>query len=157
MQAPSSSRIPSGPVVLWNRIVERIDKVISHDLLAVVARAALAVVFLSSGRTKVAEGTWLTISDNAYFLFAEEYKLPLLPSEVAAVIATYAEHFLPLLLVLGLFTRLSAMGLLGMTVVIQIFVYPSAWPTHLLWLAPILYVIGRGGGALSVDRLIGIK
>lgn len=157
MQTLSSSPGKSGPVHLWNRVADRVEAIISHDLLAMVARAAMAVVFFMSGRTKVAEGTWLTVSDNAYFLFAEEYKLPFLPSQVAAVMATYAEHFLPVLLVLGLFTRLSALGLLGMTAVIQIFVYPAAWPVHLLWLAPILYMIGRGGGALSVDRVFGIR
>jgi putative oxidoreductase len=64
---------------------------------------------------------------------------------------------LPVLLVLGLCTRLSALGLLGMTAVIQLFVYPSAWPTHLTWAALALYLIGRGAGALSLDRALGIK
>ena len=73
---------------------------------------------------------------------------------MAAHLAAYAEHLFPLLLVLGLFTRLSALSLLGMTLVIQLFVYPSAWPTHLSWAALLLYLVGRGAGKLSLDRLL---
>jgi putative oxidoreductase len=89
-------------------------------------------------------------------LFREEYKVLLLP-EVAAHMATYAEHLFPLLLVLSLFTRLSALALLGMTGVIQIFVYPDAWPTHLSWATLMLYLAGRGGGALALDRALGVR
>jgi putative oxidoreductase len=71
--------------------------------------------------------------------------------------ATYSEHLVPILLVLGLFTRFSALALLGMTAVIQIFVYPDAWPTHLSWAALMLYLIGRGAGPLSLDQRLGIK
>jgi putative oxidoreductase len=116
---------------------------------------AVAAIFFLSGRTKV-EGL-LTVSDNAYTLFREDYKVPLLPPELAAHVATYAEHLFPILLVLGLFTRLSALALLGMTAVIQIFVYPAAWPTHLTWAALMLYLIGRGAGPLSLDRAFGLK
>jgi putative oxidoreductase len=77
--------------------------------------------------------------------------------EIAAHLATYAEHLLPILLVLGLFTRLSALGLLAMTAVIQIFVYPDAWPTHLSWVALMLYLAGRGAGGLSLDRALGVR
>lgn len=104
----------------------------------------MGAIFFLSGRTKV-EG-FLTVSDSAYTLFREEYKVPLLPPEFAAHMATYAEHLFPVLLVLGLCTRLSALALLGMTAVIQIFVYPDAWPTHLSWAALMLYLIGRGTG-----------
>ena len=72
-------------------------------------------------------------------------------------IAAYAEHLFPLLLVLGLFTRLSALALLGMTLVIQVLVYPDAWPTHLSWAAILLYIAGRGAGTLSMDRVLGIR
>jgi putative oxidoreductase len=139
----------------WNRIADRLDALVSHGLLALAARAAVAAIFFLSGRTKV-DG-WLTISDSAYFLFREEYKLPLLPPELAAHLAAYAEHFFPILLVLGLCTRLSALALLGMTAVIQIFVYPEAWPTHLSWAALMLYLVGRGAGPLSLDKVIGWK
>ena len=120
-----------------------------HSLLALVNRVGIAAIFWMSARTKV-EG-WFTISDSAYLLFREEYKLPLLPPELAAHLATYAEHLFPLLLVLGLATRLSAAALLAMTLVIQVFVYPAAWPAHLGWATLLLYLVGRGPGALSLD------
>ena len=83
--------------------------------------------------------------------------MPLLSPEFAAHMAAYAEHLFPILLVLGLFTRLSAFALLGMTAVIQIFVYPDAWPTHLSWAALMLYLIGRGAGPVSLDSVFGVK
>ena len=115
----------------------------------------MAAIFFLSGRTKV-DG-FMTINNSAYTLFREEYKVPLLPPEFAAHMATYAEHLFPILLVLGLFTRPSALALLGMTAVIQIFVYPDAWPTHLTWAVLMLYLIGRGAGPLSLDRAFGLK
>ena len=140
---------------VWNSWADRFEALVSHDLLAVAARVGIGAVFFLSGRTKV-DGL-LTVNDGAYTLFREEYKVPLLPPEFAAHMATYAEHLLPLLLVLGLATRLSALGLLGMTAVIQIFVYPDAWPTHLTWAVALLYLAGRGAGSLSVDQRLGIK
>jgi putative oxidoreductase len=145
----------SGPIGLWNRIAGVAEAWIGHNLIALSSRIAIAAIFLYSARTKV-DGL-LTIKDSTFTLFAEEYKVPLLPPELAAHMATYAEHLFPILLVLGLLTRLSALSLLGMTAVIQIFVYPDAWPTHLTWAVPMLYLIGRGGGSLSVDRCLGIK
>ncbi len=139
----------------WNRVAQWLDKLIGHDLLAVIARVSIASVFLQSGRTKV-DG-WIHVSDSAVELFRDEYKLPLLSPEVAAHLAAYAEHLFPALLVVGLFTRLSALALLGMTAVIEIFVYPDAWPTHLSWAGLLLYLIARGGGSASVDRILGIK
>jgi putative oxidoreductase len=139
----------------WNRIADALDRLIGHSLLALAARFALAGIFFMSGRTKV-EG-WLSVSDTAVALFADEYKVPLLPPALAAHLATYAEHLFPLLLVLGLGTRLAALALLGMTAVIQIFVYPDAWPTHLSWAALLLYLAGRGAGPISLDRAFGIR
>ena len=139
----------------WNAIADRLEALVSHGLLSLAARFGIGAVFFLSGRTKV-EGI-LTVSDSAYTLFREEYKVPLLPPEFAAHMATYAEHLLPVLLVLGLFTRLSALGLLGMTAVIQFFVYPAAWPTHLTWAVALLYLAGRGAGPLSLDRALGLK
>jgi putative oxidoreductase len=130
------------------------ERVLPDWLLLLVARFAIASVFFLSGRTKV-EGI-LTITPSTYSLFEEEYKVPLLSSEVAAHLATYAEHLFPILLVLGLLTRLSALALFGMTLVIQCFVYPDAWPTHLTWTAILLPLIARGGGKLSLDRLLRI-
>ena len=139
----------------WNRVAERLSGLISHGLLALAARIAVGAIFFLSGRTKV-EGL-LTMKDSTFLLFQEEYKVPLLPPEFAAHAATYAEHLFPALLVVGLFTRVSALALLGMTAVIQIFVYPDAWPTHLSWAALLLYLIGRGAGPVSLDRTLGIK
>lgn len=139
----------------WNRVADWLTVLIGHGLLALAARVALGAIFFLSGRTKV-EG-FLTITDSAYALFREEYQVPLLPSEFAAHVATYAEHLFPVLLVLGLFTRFSAFALLGMTAVIQIFVYSDAWPTHLSWAALMLYLIGRGAGPVSLDHAIGVK
>jgi len=140
---------------VYNTIAGRLTGLINDNLLALAARLALAAIFFLSGRTKV-DGL-LTVNDSAYTLFRDEYKVPLIPPELAAHLATYAEHFLPILLVLGLFTRFSALALLGMTAVIQIFVYPSAWPTHLSWATLMLYLMGRGGGLLSMDYVLKIK
>jgi putative oxidoreductase len=139
----------------WNSWAEKIEALVGHDLLAVAARAGVGAVFFLSGRTKV-DGL-LTVNENAVTLFQEEYKVPLLPPEFAAHMAAYAEHLLPLLLFAGLATRLSALGLLGMTAVIQVFVYPDAWPTHLTWAVALLYLAGRGAGTLSLDRALGIR
>jgi putative oxidoreductase len=144
-----------GPRAAWNRVADLLSRSVSDSLLALCARIALAAIFFLSGRTKV-EGL-LTVSEGAYALFRDEYKVPLLAPEVAAHLATYAEHLLPVLLVLGFLTRVSALGLLAMTTVIQFFVYPDAWPTHLSWAALALYLAGRGGGALSLDRRLGIR
>ncbi|WP_457307142.1 DoxX family protein, partial [Polaromonas sp. P5_E6] len=131
-----------------------LSRMVTHDLLALASRLGIAAIFFYSGRTKVAG--FLTLTDSTYELFRTEYKLPLLPPEIAAHLATYAEHLFPLLLVLGLFTRYSALALLGMTLVIQVFVYPDAWPTHLSWAALLLYLVGRGAGRLSADRALGL-
>jgi putative oxidoreductase len=140
---------------IWNRIAGLLEALVGHWLLALAARFAIAGIFFMSGRTKV-EG-WLTVSDSAIALFADEYKLPLVPPELGAHLAAYAEHFFPLLLVLGLFTRFAALALLGMTLVIQVFVYPAAWATHLSWAGLLLYLLGRGAGPLSLDRLLALK
>jgi putative oxidoreductase len=139
----------------WNRCADALSRCVGDALLALCARFALAAIFFLSGRTKV-EGL-LTITEGTYTLFRDEYKVPLLAPEVAAHLATYTEHVLPMLLVLGLLTRLSALGLLGMTAVIQLFVYPDAWPTHLSWAALALLLVGRGGGNLSLDRRLGLR
>jgi putative oxidoreductase len=151
----SVSGVPTGPRALYNRLAATLTALIGHDLLAVAARFGIAGVFWLSGRTKVE--SWLTVSDNAVALFADEYKVPLLSPELAAHLAAYAEHLFPILLVLGLFTRASALALLGMTAVIQIFVYPDAWPTHLVWATVLLYLAGRGAGRVSLDARIGLS
>ncbi|HTN96355.1 MAG TPA: DoxX family protein [Nordella sp.] len=124
---------------------------IPYALIALIARVAPAAVFWQSGETKL-EG-W-HVSDNAIYLFREEYRLPLIDPVIAAHLAAFAEHFFPILLVLGLATRFAALALLGMTLVIEIFVYPDAWPTHGTWAACFLLLMAQGGGAWSVDHLI---
>jgi len=140
---------------VYNSIAQTLGRLFGDTLIAAAARLAIATVFFLSGRTKV-DG-WLTVNDGAYNLFRYEYDVPLLPPEFAAHMATYAEHLFPLLLVLGLFTRFAALALLGMTLVIQIFVYPSAWPTHLTWAALMLYLMAHGAGKLSLDHRLDIK
>lgn len=122
----------------------------SVQLLA--ARVAVAAIFFLSGRTKV-EG-WFTLKNSTIDLFRYEYMLPLVPPEIAAPMAAFAEHALPLLLIAGLCTRTAAIGLLGMTAVIEIFVYPQAWPTHLSWAALLLPLIAQGAGNFSLDHLL---
>jgi putative oxidoreductase len=117
-----------------------------------VARFAVATVFWRSGQTKVED--LFRIKDNTFFLFREEYKVPFLPPDLAAYMATVAEHVFPVLLVAGLASRLSALGLMVMTLVIQVFVYPEGWPEHILWFALLLLIVARGPGALSLDHLI---
>jgi putative oxidoreductase len=150
--APGS---PAGLRAAWNRTADALERLIGHSLLALAARFGIAGIFFLSGRTKV-EG-WLAVSDNAVALFADEYQVPLLSPALAAHLATYAEHLFPILLVFGLFTRLSALALLGMTAVIQFFVYPDAWATHLSWAGLLLYLMGRGAGIWSLDRVLGLR
>jgi putative oxidoreductase len=125
---------------------------IPDALLLLIARWGIASVFFLSGRTKV-EG-FLSIKPSTYDLFASEYHVPLLYPEWAARLATGAEHLFPVLLVLGLFSRVSALALLGMTTVIEIFVYPDAWSTHLSWAGLLLPILARGGGKLSLDHVL---
>ncbi|WP_242140672.1 DoxX family protein [Sphingomonas sp. TREG-RG-20F-R18-01] len=122
--------------------------------LLLVQRLAVAAVFFLSGRTKV-EGIF-TMKPETVALFQTEYALPLIPPLPAAWLSATAEHVFPILLVLGLFTRLSATALLCMTLVIEIFVYPDAWPTHLSWAGLMLPLIALGGGRVSLDRLFRI-
>ncbi|PWU31639.1 MULTISPECIES: DoxX family protein [unclassified Pseudomonas] len=139
----------------WSRLADTLQRLLGDSFLCLVARLGIASIFFLSGRTKV-EG-FLSITPGTYELFRSEYALPLVSPYLAAHLATYAEHLFPLLLVLGLGTRLSALALLGMTTVIEVFVYPDAWPTHLSWAGLLLLLVARGGGRLSLDRLLGIR
>lgn len=134
-------------------LLTRLDTLLSripHELLALLARLSVGTIFLRSGLLKLdgwADGTTLT-------LFREEYRLPLLPPELASWLATGAELSLPILLFLGLFTRPAALALLGMTLVIEIFVYPNAFDTHGVWAVSLLYIAKFGPGTLALDRLL---
>ncbi len=134
-----------GQLIAW---LERLPL----DPAALLARLCLGAVFFLSGRTKV-EG-WFSLKSSTFYLFEHEYALPVIPPELAAYLATFAEHSLPVLLWLGLGTRFAALGLLGMTLVIQTFVYPEAWVTHGLWASGLLYLVLRGPGVVSLDHLI---
>ena len=129
------------------KIVARLEAV-PYSVLAIPLRLGVAWIFWSSAQVKLIN--WQRTIE----LFAEEYRVPLLPPEIAAAMTLSIEIACPILLVLGLFTRLAVLVLLGMTAVIQIFVYPEAWPTHLQWAAMMLVLLCRGPGALSIDRLL---
>ncbi|RDV03464.1 DoxX family protein [Undibacter mobilis] len=124
---------------------------IPYWVVALITRIAIAGVFWQSGQTKV-DGFHVT--ESAIELFRSEYRLPLIDPAVAAHLAALAEHLFPVLLLIGLATRFSALALLGMTLVIQIFVYPDAWPTHGTWAACLLMLMTRGPGLVSLDALI---
>jgi len=133
--------------------VYRLFSYVPESLLLLASRVFPAAIFWQSGRTKV-DG--FALNDTAIFLFQEEYRVPLLAPEVAATLAAVGEHVFPVLLVLGLGTRFAALMLIGMTLVIQTFVYPDAWPTHGVWAAALLWVVAKGPGAWSLDRVAGL-
>lgn len=135
---------------LINQTIQWMQR-IPEDVTLILARLGLAVVFFQSGQTKV-EG-W-RVTDSAIALFKEEYKLPLLDPTLAAHMAAVAEHVLPALLIIGLATRFAALGILAMTAVIQIFVYPDAYGIHSHWAACALILITRGGGTFALDRVL---
>ncbi|HKT95637.1 MAG TPA: DoxX family protein [Paraburkholderia sp.] len=144
------SRAADTPAAATNgylRVLQMLERV-PYWLLAIPLRFAVATVFWNSAMTKLAN--W----DAALQLFREEYRVPLLPPDVAAHLAVSIELSTPVLLVLGLGVRPAALVLLGMTSVIEIFVYPQAWPTHIQWAAMLLVLLCRGAGALSLDHLI---
>ncbi len=141
---------------------------IPDSLIAVIARFSIAAVFWKSGQTKVegfaidlVEGVFQLgiphLSASAVDLFRDEYKVPVLDPQFAAVMAASAEHLFPGLILLGLATRPAAAALLGMTLVIQLFVYPGAYPTHGVWITVLLFLVARGAGVLSLDHLIATR
>ncbi|MGA2564151.1 MAG: DoxX family protein [Steroidobacteraceae bacterium] len=146
-----SSDTASAPATGGFKLARRIERVIGalqrvpYSLLAIPLRLAVATVFWNSGMTKLAN--W----DATLQLFEDDYKVPLLPPDIAAHIAAGIELSTPVLLVLGLLTRPVALVLLGMTTVIEVFVYPQAWPTHIQWAAMLLVLLCRGAGSISVD------
>jgi putative oxidoreductase len=165
---PNAAAEATGVIPRLTTLVQRIYRLMGllpNTLIAFIARFSIAAVFWKSGQTKIeglaidiVSGTFTLgmprLSDNAVFLFKEEYKLPFLPPELGATLAALGEHIFPLLLLFGLATRFSALALLGMTLVIEIFVYPDAYPTHGTWAAVLLYLIAHGPGKLSIDAWI---
>ena len=142
------------------RLIRAVSGTVPEGIALLFTRVALAGIFWRSARTKVEDGSLLTIKDTTFFQFSDApfNQVPILNGELGAYVTTYTEHVLPILLLLGLATRLGALGVLGMTLVIQAFVFPEMavwWQTHILWVAMALVLIVRGGGLFSLDRLIG--
>jgi putative oxidoreductase len=147
-----------------DRAIVLLEK-IPRSLIAFIARFSIAAVFWKSGQTKV-EGLAIDLFDGSFQLgvprladstiplFQSEYHVPLLSPELAAHLAAFSEHFFPILILIGFATRFSALALLGMTLTIQLFVYPDAYPTHGTWAAVLLYLMTTGPGKLSIDHLI---
>ena len=142
--APASTERPVATRIA--RVLRWLDGV-PYTILAVPLRLAVATVFWNSAMTKLAN--W----NAAVELFAEEYKVPVLPPEIAAYMAVSIELTTPVLLVLGLATRAASLVLLGMTAVIEALVYPQAWPTHIQWAAMLFVLLCRGAGDFSLDHL----
>jgi putative oxidoreductase len=140
----------SGLVRLVRRLIGWME-LIPYWLIALVARLAPAGVFWRSGQTKL--NGW-HVTDSAVALFGNEFQLPILSPWLAAHITAYAEFIFPVLLVLGLATRFTALGMLIMTAVIEIFVFPNAWPIHGTWAACFLILMTRGPGVVSLDHFI---
>jgi putative oxidoreductase len=119
------------------------------SILQLMFRIAIAAVFWSSGLTKIA--SW----DTTIALFRNEYMVPLLPPELAAVMSATFELSCSALIVVGLATRLATLPLLGMTFVIEVFVYPEYWSMHLMWATVLLFLLTKGPGAFSLDHYAG--
>jgi putative oxidoreductase len=146
----ASTKVPAGFRARLATVTDVLQR-LPLPLIQLLFRLAIAAVFLKGGLAKTAN--WmLTVQ-----LFADEYQVPVLPPEIAAMLAVTFEFGCSALLVLGLATRLATLPLLGMLAVIQTFVYPNAWSDHLTWGSILLFLLTRGGGALSLDRLLGLE
>lgn len=154
----------TSPACLIKRIIALFEK-IPYSLIAFLARFSIAAVFWKSGQTKVENfaidlisGTFQLgvphLAASTVPLFQSEYRVPLLSPEVAAHLSAFAEHFFPALILVGFATRFSALALIGMTLTIQLFVYPEAYPTHGTWITILLLLVAKGPGCLSIDHLI---
>jgi putative oxidoreductase len=145
---------------IWNQF-ELAGTRLPEDIVILVSRVAICSVFWRSVQTKITGWEvygqslqFFNISASTVMLFQYEYQLPVLSPTVAAYAGTFAEFFFSLMLLFGLGTRLAALGLLSVTAVIQLMVFPEAWPTHIVWLAILLYLLKRGGGRFSVDYIL---
>ncbi len=139
-------------LIEWLETGRRLAERIPYSLVALIARLSVAGVFWRSAQTKI-DG-FLQVKSTTFFLFREEYKVPVVPPEIAAYLATYQELIGSILLLVGLATRLTALAFIGMVAVIQTFVYPSGWPDHILWFAVLFLLLALGPGAISLDHLI---
>ncbi len=143
----TASKFISQLIALFERI--------PASVISLMMRVAIFLIFFQSARTKV-EG-FMTLKESTFYLFQNDYALPLIPYKIAAYMATFNEHVFSILILLGLATRFSSLVLLGMTLVIEIFVYPDAYVVHLTWASMLVYLIARGPGVFSLDHLIGAK
>jgi putative oxidoreductase len=125
-----------------------------HSFLALLGRLAIGLVFWNSARTKVEGWDIFHVNEGTLQLFTEEYKLPIIPPETAALMAQLAEHTFSILIIIGLATRFSALALLGMTLVIEIFVYPDAYVLHGTWAAILIMLIKFGPGKIALDHFV---
>jgi putative oxidoreductase len=145
----ADTRHPSTETGGWRDVLrlwrDRLDSV-PLSLLQILFRISIASVFWNSGLTKIA--SWQT----TIVLFRDEYRVPILPPEIAATLGASTELSMPVLLVLGLFTRLATLPLLGMVFIIEAFVYPEDWIEHLTWASMLIFILTRGPGAISVDN-----
>ena len=148
MSRISASALPQTSLAATLLRIRAALEAVPYALLALPLRFAVATVFWNSGTTKL--DSW----DTTLALFRDEYRVPVIPPEIAAYMSASIELSTPFLLILGLFTRPAALVLLGMTTVIEVFVYPQAWPTHIQWAAMLLMLLCRGAGKLSLDELI---
>jgi putative oxidoreductase len=147
MRTSATTPLYSTAGIMMGRVLSRLNQV-PYSVIALPLRFAVATVFWNSGMAKLAN--WETTIS----LFADDYQVPLLPPVLAANMALTIELTAPVLLILGLFTRAAALVLLGMTAVIEIFVYPQAWPTHIQWAAMLFVLLCRGAGDISLDSLL---
>lgn len=142
------------PVHRLNAVIDRAAQHL-QPLALLLLRLPVAWVFWKSGRTRVEGWNLLTLKPTQPFLFEHEFHMPF--PVLTAHLTAVAEHVLPVLLVLGLATRLGAFGLLAMTAVIQLFVYPDAWAsTHMWWAVTLFAVMTLGPGTYALDHLIGL-
>jgi putative oxidoreductase len=148
----SMMNVPAlNPSALVRRTIATLEK-FPQPILDLGFRIGVGMVFFKSALTKL-DDSW-NVSETAVMLFREEYKVPLLPPEIAAYLGTANEFFGALLIIAGLGARLGAAALLGLVAVIQLFVYPGNWAEHLMWASLLAWVLTRGPGALSIDHLI---
>jgi putative oxidoreductase len=148
MSSMAITKPPRSPIVAAVDTALRLLDSVPYTFLALPLRVGAAAVFWLSAQSHLAN--W----DTTLELFSDEYKVPLLPPDIAAYMAVAIEATTPFLLVAGLLTRVAALVLLGMTTVIEVFVYPQAWPTHIQWAAMLLMLLCRGPCKISVDYLI---
>lgn len=148
--------------VLADRYAKKLADLIPESLVQLTSRVAIFMVFWTSAQNKLAGSEilgqkWMfwNIASGTFLRFQYDYALPLIPAHLAAYLTTLSEFFFSLFILLGLLTRLSALALFIIIIVIQIFVYPGAWALHLLWAGLLMYLLKTGSGVCSVEQLLG--